>query len=667
MKQPCLRKYHIKMILVLPIAAVMTLIFLSVLYRFDNKYTIKTNITQDRTVLVPNGQICYLTDGWEFYPDKLLTPQDFDDPTLEATARSVAIGDDPNLSRFHEDANPYGTATYRLRLRGDGMYSLYLQEPLCAVKVYAGGVLLGENGNVNPENYRPLIQDRVFAFPVDGETELIIQTANYSHYYGGIYYPPALGDGNSISRMIAARMAFYGFLCFSSLVLALFCAALWLEPKGGRDQAAFYFGLLSLSFSLRVCYPFLRFLGVPLVRSLYALEDAAALAGLYCVIRLSLLLFAPGFSGRFKTFVCSVSMGMCAAGVVVPLLILPWFPAFTVWYGMIISWYKLLFSAILLGIALYGVIAGHPQAGFGLAAVTAYGVCLFASVFAINEFEPIRTGWQDEYGSFFLVLLFGAVMLRRNQEMKAENLRLTSHLKEEVDEKTQHLVQLLNERSELMAEFGHDIKSPVTVISNIAQIIQRGNVLLDDDSREKLQFMEERCGDLADRVRSIQAFATEAGGPSKMEDLSLNQFLSDFHRDLKPVIELFGPDFVCSLTRLPCTVHADPGKLRRAFENLVFNAADFTPSTGTIRLTLLKEEGYAAVYVADTGCGIPEDALPKLFDRFYTTRAGEGGQGLGLAITKAILAEHRGEITVQSEVGAGTTFTVRLPLLEGQR
>lgn len=106
MKQPCLRKYHIKMILVLPIAAVMTLIFLSVLYRFDNKYTIKTNITQDRTVLVPNGQICYLTDGWEFYPDKLLTPQDFDDPTLEATARSVAIGDDPNLSRFHEDANP---------------------------------------------------------------------------------------------------------------------------------------------------------------------------------------------------------------------------------------------------------------------------------------------------------------------------------------------------------------------------------------------------------------------------------------------------------------------------------------------------------------------------------------------------------------------------------
>ena len=654
-----------KGIMVLPCVAVATLIFLSVLYDCDNKYTAKAAVSQDGVCLAPENGIRFLADGWELYPHRLLTPENFSGPQAESGGYPATLGDYPNLAAFHAGGNPYGTATYRLRLRGDGLYSLYLQEPLCAARIYVGGELLAENGSVTPGSYRPLIRDRILSFPVEGESEIIVQTANYSHYYGGLYYPPALGDSDRIGRMAAARMVFYGFFCFSSLALALFCTALWLGRRGRRDGTAFCFGLLCLSFSVRVCYPFLRFFGVPLVRPLYALEDAAALLGLYSVIRLSLLLFAPSLKERARVFVCGVSMGMCAAGVAVPLLLLPFVPGFTVWYGMIISWYKLLAALLLIGVAVYGIIMGRPHAGFSLAAVTAYGVCLFASVFFINEFEPIRTGWQDEYGSFFLVLLFGAVMVRRSHEMAAENLRLTGHLREEVDEKTRHLTLLLHERGELMAELGHDMKSPVTALSNMVQIIQRGNLFLDDDAMEQLRLMEARCSDLTDRVRSIQKFTSETGGLTEMRELSLNQLLADFHRDLKPVVELSGPDFDCSLTHLPCTALADPVRLRRALENLVFNAADFTPPDGSIKLTLEREDGCACIYIADTGCGISEDDIPKLFDRFYTTRAWEGGQGLGLAITKSILAEHRGPIAVRSEVGAGTVFTIKLPLLEG--
>lgn len=101
-----------------------------------------------------------------------------------------------------------------MRLRGNGSVLLYLQEPLCAASVFVDGICLGVTGDVSPDSYSPLIKDNTYAFTIDGEAELIIQTANYSHYYGGIWYAPVIGDAESVSRLIAARMLLYGMLFF---------------------------------------------------------------------------------------------------------------------------------------------------------------------------------------------------------------------------------------------------------------------------------------------------------------------------------------------------------------------------------------------------------------------------------------------------------------------
>ena len=148
-----------------------------------------------------------------------------------------------------------------------------------------------------------------------------------------------------------------------------------------------------------------------------------------------------------------------------------------------------------------------------------------------------------------------------------------------------------------------------------------------------------------------------------MEPLFLNRFLADFYRSNQPVVELTGPDFLCELTPLPCTVRADGRKLTRALENLVFNAGEFTPPDGMIVLSLERDQNFALICVADTGCGIPGAAIPRVFDRFYTTRAEAGGQGLGLSITRTIVLEHGGEISVESTVGEGSIFRIRLPLI----
>ena len=169
--------------------------------------------------MIPENGVCFLVDGWEIYPDKLLSPQNFTSGTASPHYLTWA-GEYSNFSVFHADGNPYGSATYRLHLRGNGTTALYLPEPLCAAKVFADGQNLGGPGDVRPEHYSPLIRDTIYSFTVNGEAELIIQIANYSHYYGGLWYPPAIGTPDSISHLVAYRMLFYGLLFFSPLTLA---------------------------------------------------------------------------------------------------------------------------------------------------------------------------------------------------------------------------------------------------------------------------------------------------------------------------------------------------------------------------------------------------------------------------------------------------------------
>ncbi len=111
---------------------------------------------------------------------------------------------------------------------------------------------------------------------------------------------------------------------------------------------------------------------------------------------------------------------------------------------------------------------------------------------------------------------------------------------------------------------------------------------------------------------------------------------------------------------------ANREQLFRALENLLYNAADFTPPEGKITLSLTADESFAYIAVSDTGCGIPEEELPNIFRRSYTTRSDKGGQGLGLAITHTIVLEHAGRIEADSKEGEGSKFTICIPMVSSR-
>ncbi len=577
-------------------------------------------------------------------------------------------GEYPNLALFHADQNPYGISTWRLHLQGSGNVLLYLQEPLCAARVYVDGICLGETGNVSSGNYpskdsySPLIKDTVYSFSLDDETELIIQTANYSHYYGGIWYAPIIGDADSVSHLIASRMLIYGLLLFVSLTLSLFCIVLWERKENGSKAATFYFGMLSLSFALRICYPFLRMFGVPLVRILYAIEDAAAVSGIYFSIQITLLLFMPDGFKRLKKALRILSLGACGIVIIGPLFVFPVIPSLILWYGPFISWYKAIMAFFLISLTVYGGFMGLHHTRIALAAATANGICLFYGILTIGSYEPFSGAYPEEYGMFCMVIAFAVLMVRRNREMVKENIKLNLHLQEEVAEKTEHLQKLLLERGQLIAELGHDMKSPLTSLSNMAQIIRLNDIMLDEDTRRRMIHIEEQCNILSGRLKSIQEIAAHTSSPVKLEPMLLNTFLSDFYHNCRPIIELYGPNFLENITSRPCHIMANREQLFRALENLLYNAADFTPPDGKITLSLTTDGFSAYIAVSDTGCGIPEKDLPNIFRRSYTTRSDKGGQGLGLAITRAIVLEHAGQIEAVSKEGEGTTFTICLPL-----
>lgn len=124
-------------------------------------------------------------------------------------------------------------------------------------------------------------------------------------------------------------------------------------------------------------------------------------------------------------------------------------------------------------------------------------------------------------------------------------------------------------------------------------------------------------------------------------------------------------------------IYCNLGQLNQVFMNLLVNAAQAIENKGTITISTRysngklgkrsKDQDYIEVKISDTGCGIPEDKQNRIFEPFFTTKPVGKGTGLGLSIAYDIIQKHKGEIKVVSEVGKGTTFTIKLPILEGKQ
>lgn len=648
------------------IACLTASMLFGILYRYDNKYNTNAQIFQDGTVVLPdvekeNGtqseEVIWLVNGWEICPDRIIYPGD-----LAEEWKPTYIGQYFSFAGFHGDGSPYGVGTYRLKILGNGNYTMLIPEVFSACAVYVNGEQTASSGSVSP--YRPYIKDLVFSFEINGDAEILIQTANYSHYYSGVTYPPAIGSGEAVSRLITVRMLFYGLLVFTSLALALFAAVIWFGTRKGRASGEnFWLGILGLSFSLRLCYPFIHMLGISGGNPAYVLENTMASLGLFCIARtVSLICLKKG--SLPERVLSGITGGFVLISLVFSLLMTKYLPGFVPVYGQILYWYKALI-AVAMTVLLICRFAKRKsgQILLLLTGLLVYALSLVFHALCLGNFEPAYTGWFEEWGAYILILFFAVRMALRNMEIIRENRRLNEHLQEEIEHKTESLSKLLEERRMLLSGFAHDLKTPITSITTFTRLVELDNTQLDEESRQYLDIIRRKTKEIQEQLNTLNEFTQVDSTPPAFEPLDLCLLLRDFYSGNKPDINVSGISFeLLPKDDQPVMIYGDRQKLVSVLQNLVFNAVSFTPEGGVIRLCLDREEDFAVLRVEDNGTGISEEDIPHIFDRLFTNRAGEENRGMGLFIVKSVITEHGGTVEVASTLGEGTVFTIRLPV-----
>ena len=165
-------------------------------------------------------------------------------------------------------------------------------------------------------------------------------------------------------------------------------------------------------------------------------------------------------------------------------------------------------------------------------------------------------------------------------------------------------------------------------------------------------------------VRNLLDFARAS--EYKIVAMDLENLLENSVRLVHNRVKLAKIDLQMKLTPDLPPVHGDEQALQQVFINLILNAVDALPPRGKITITDSKssQAGFIEIKVSDNGAGIPEHILPRIFDPFFTTKVKEKGTGLGLSVSQGIVSRLGGNITVESHIGRGTTFTVLLPTTE---
>ena len=218
-----------------------------------------------------------------------------------------------------------------------------------------------------------------------------------------------------------------------------------------------------------------------------------------------------------------------------------------------------------------------------------------------------------------------------------------------------------------ISDASHELKTPLTVINANAQMLERWGDRDDTVRHESLEAIRHESAQMARVINAMLMLAkTESPARLSFEPLNMRPIVSDVANSLRPRAAEKGITLEARCNG-DAYVVGEPGLLRQLVVNLTENAIKFTREGG-VTLTLCTEDSRVHLDVADTGPGIPEDALPHVFERFYRadpahSRAVEG-TGLGLAVVSSIVRAHGGQIDVRSQVGKGTTISVKLPALE---
>ncbi|MBO7187755.1 MAG: HAMP domain-containing histidine kinase, partial [Clostridia bacterium] len=216
-------------------------------------------------------------------------------------------------------------------------------------------------------------------------------------------------------------------------------------------------------------------------------------------------------------------------------------------------------------------------------------------------------------------------------------------------------------KTDFISNVSHEIKTPLAVIQNYATLLQDENL----DSEKRINYSKtlisasKRITDLITNILKLNKLENQEI-QEKHETFNLTEALADNVFEFDTIIENKNLELNCDFDEV--TIFSSKSLLEIVWNNLISNAIKFTPDGGKIDITLKRKDKNVEIKVSDTGCGIKSEVGERIFEKFYQgdTSHSTQGNGLGLALVKKVIDILGGEISVQSEVGKGSTFSILL-------
>jgi len=229
-----------------------------------------------------------------------------------------------------------------------------------------------------------------------------------------------------------------------------------------------------------------------------------------------------------------------------------------------------------------------------------------------------------------------------------------------------HMQAAYEQIQNFSANASHELRTPLTIMRGEIELALRHTKSAEEYQHLLGSLLEEimRLARILDDLLLIAK--TEIGErPIELQPVDLRELVEEIADEASMFAEQSGIVFETEQL-VDAWIDAEPLRIRRVMLNLIDNAVKYNRKNGTVRIGMQHEGDMVTVSIIDTGIGIPREAIPRLFERFYrvsdTERHGPKGTGLGLYLVQWIVKTHGGSIAVESEVGRGSTFAVRFPL-----
>lgn len=606
----------------------------------------------------------YSLDGtWLIYWDTLLKPSDFanDQIPVADTIDFPSLWNNQTIAG--QKRKGIGKATYRLQInlnqQADTLLGLFLPDFFTTYKIWINGVFLAENGQVgtNKMQSRPQWLPQVKTIESrEKHLDVVLQISNYHHYKGGVTESIQIGASEELMARLNHRFFFIFLILGLFLMTGFFLLAFWFV--GQKEKGILFFSLFCLVHSYYLVgsehYPLHHlFPGLP-----FPLTVRLEYLSLYWSVGLYWPIAGWLFPDTIRPKWIKIALIICAI--------------FSVWtilgslYAFSITLNAfMLFTFLCLCYGLWAFFRSFSQGETGLGfARLGFAFLFFLTIYSIGDNINL---WQVntfvEFTSYLGFLL-------------AQSMQYVAHFAREQKNNAKTAATANQAKTEFLATMSHEIRTPMNGVVGMADLLSK--TPLNQEQSEYLSAIKSSGQNLVAILNDILDLSKIEADKMSLESrmFCLPELVEDVVSVLQEQIQEKNLVFQQKIAEdIPPYLIGDPIRVRQILLNLLSNAIKFTEK-GSVGLHFFSldqstEEVRLGIEVRDTGIGMSENQQARLFEPFTqaetSTYRKYGGTGLGLAITNRLLRMMNGSIQVESELGAGSVFTMVITFLLPKR